>query len=84
MNKPMIITTAVAAVSVTAIALSMNAYYKDLKDLYNRFPNLDRKIIRKAYNKFMLDAIMQKTDVAYLDHRQMDLMFLTYITKVTI
>ena len=81
MNKLMIITTTATAVSVTAYALTMNSAYKDL---YRRFPNFDHKIIRKAYNKFLMDAFKQNVTVADKTDRQMDLIFLTYITKVTL
>ena len=82
MNKPAIITAALTVTAAAvAVALPMNVCYNQL---YVRFPNFDRKIIRKAYNKMMLDAIMQKVHCANLDDWQMDVMFLTYVTKVIV
>lgn len=79
MNKPLIITAAVLATAVAASsALSMNVFYQDL---YTHYPLLDRKIVRKAYNRLMADALMQKIDVAGKTDAQMHEIFVNYYLK---
>jgi len=50
--------TAVSAGSVVAgLGLTLHILYRDL---YKEFPNLDRKIIRKAYNKSLVNGVRGK------------------------
>ena len=52
--------TAVVTASIFVIAQTKLRYNKML---YERFPEFDHKVIRKAYKKLMLEAVSGKVDV---------------------
>lgn len=70
----------VGGVTVVA-AKTMNHYHQDI---YNRFPELDRKIGRKAFRRFLWHSFTQQTgDLQDLTDEQMDVLFLEEVRKLT-
>ncbi len=80
MNK-LIIAGTIAAIG----AFCTVAYYKTLSnDLADRFPEIDPTIRRKAYAKFMSNALNQRYgDMDDFDDETMDQLFLEQVRIVT-
>lgn len=69
-------------ISVAGMAVSSLALNKLHKEIYERFPNTDRKVLRKAFNKFFLDALTGRTEVpGHATDEEMDAIFLKYVRK---
>lgn len=82
MNKTTTLTA--ATVLVGAAAISFARYRSLINDLTGRFPDLDRKVIRKAYSEFLKNA----KDNAYgpmadFTDEKMDRIFLDIVQKQT-
>lgn len=76
--------TAIAILIVGAISASVAAQlHKYHQDLYARFPAIDRKIVRKAYRRFLLKAYSGRTgDLQDLTDEQMDVLFLAEVQNL--
>ena len=70
-------------VAGTAIAAVMTTRSYN-NDLYNRFPEYDRKIVRKAYRRLMLKSLSGKLDQAMLTSDDgMDMLFIAEVENLT-
>lgn len=69
-------TAAVVGLAVVVVTRKWQSLYRDLE---GRFPNTDKKLLRKAFNKFMLNSVAGKYNDRDLDNytdEQMDELFL--------
>lgn len=74
------IASVVVVGAIAAIAVQFHSYHQDL---YGRFPELDRKIVRKAYRRMMLVALSgQLTDEQTANDDTMDRVFLDEVQKL--
>ena len=76
-------TAIIASTAVVGfVGLATTAYQSTMKDLYKRFPDLDHKVIRKAYRTFIMNsAAQQYGDMNDFDYNQMDKIFLDIVQK---
>lgn len=81
MNKP-VIAGIVVGVGVTVAAIAHWERY--ITDIQGRFPNLDRKVIRKAYRTFMKNATQGKYGpMENFSNEKMDQIFLDIVREQT-
>lgn len=81
-NQKMIAATAIAigALSVFSV-IQLNTYVKQLQE---RFPEIDKKIVRKAYRNMLIAAFAQEYgDLDGLDVQLMEKLFLDEVQKLT-
>ena len=82
MNK----TALIASVALVAgvVAIPVIRYNSLINQVADRFPMIDRKIIRKAYSTFMKNAADKKYgDMANFTDQKMDELFLEIVQKLT-
>lgn len=72
MKKTALIATFLVGCGVLGVAKTWMSYIKMLEE---RFPEIDPKVIRKAYRKFMMLAVTQKIAVSDLNDEEMDKIF---------
>lgn len=71
--------------AVFAVASVVGWWTSLQKDLYGRFPNHDRKVIRKAYRSFLKNsAAGLYGDIDPLTDEEMDALFMLEIVRVDI
>lgn len=71
-KKAVLIGTFLVGCGALGFAKTWMGYIKMLEE---RFPEIDPKVIRKAYRKFMMLAITQKIAVSDLNDEEMDKIF---------
>lgn len=76
--------TVAATGSVIIILGVVIGYRKLLQDMYGRFPELDKKLVRKTYNHMNLQSLAGRLDVENLDDTEMDALFRRLYTGVKI
>jgi len=80
--KKTAITATVILAGVTLIAV--NRWQTYINDLSNRFPNLDRKVIRKAYKQFLKNAADDKYGpMSDFSDEKMDALFMEIVREQT-
>lgn len=76
-NTQKIAASVVIVVAVTATAVKVHEYNTDL---YGRFPELDRKVVRKAFRKMMAKSLRgELTDAQTANDDTMDATFLRIV-----
>lgn len=85
MNKNQKTIAAASAVVVTLAAVTTAAgFHAAHKDLYERFPEIDHKIVRKAYRRIMWNSLNQQySDEMLADTNRMDALFLQTVQDLT-
>lgn len=78
-NRKFAATSIVTAFAVIGAALPIRRIHKDL---YVRFPDVDRKIIRQAYRHFLVRIAKGQIDVDGLDYDAMDKLLLEEVTEM--
>lgn len=80
MNKNALIASAALVAGVAIVVVTkLNSYHKDL---YARFPDLDRKVVRKAYRQFMKNATNDVYgDMSNFSEELMDSHFLAIVQE---
>ena len=82
MNNPAKIATSVAVVSLGAV--SVVQWRSLIADMLERFPDIDPKIVKKAYRAFLMKALTgQLEDLSNLNDSMMDKLFLAEVTRLT-
>ena len=80
MKKTMTILVSLLFVATTASYVRFTLWHHQL---YERFPELDHKIIRKAYRNMWVNALLQKhTEEALDDDEEADEVFLNECNKL--
>ena len=80
MKKTLTILVSLLFVATTASYGLLTVYHHQL---YERFPELDRKIIRKAYRNMWVNALLQKYPEEVMDDdEKMDEVFLNEYNKL--
>ena len=80
MKKTMTILVSLLFVATTASYVRFTVWHHQL---YERFPELDRKIIRKAYRNMWVNALLQKyTEEVLDDDENADEVFLNEYNKL--
>lgn len=80
MKKTMTILVSLLFVATTASYVRFTVWHHQL---YERFPELDRKIIRKAYRNMWVNALLQKYQEEVMDDdEKMDEVFLNEYNKL--
>ena len=80
MKKTMTILVSLLFVATTASYGLLTVWHHQL---YERFPELDRKIIRKAYRNMWVNALLQKYQEEVMDDdEKMDEVFLNEYNKL--
>ena len=80
MKKTLTILVSLLFVATTASYGLLNLYYHQL---YERFPGLDRKTIRKTYRNMLVNGILQKYPEEVMDDdEKMDEVFLNEYNKL--
>lgn len=76
MNNPAKIAIASVAVVATVAAVAKTSHDYN-QDLYERFPDVDRKIVRRAYRRMMTKAFtgQYETDMQHWNDEVMDTLF---------
>lgn len=86
MNKNQkILASAVLVVGLTVV-VAVTKWQSWIQDIEGRFPEIDRKILRKAYRKFMTNSALGKyndLDLDVYDDEQMDVLFMREVNKLT-
>ena len=80
MKKTLTILVSLLFVATTASYGLLTVYHHQL---YERFPEFDRKIIRKAYRNMWVNALLQKYPEEVMDDdAKMDVVFLNEYNKL--
>ena len=80
MKKTMTILVSLLFVATTTSYVRLTVWHHQL---YERFPELDRKIIRKAYRNMWVNALLQKYPEEVMDDdEKMDEVFLNEYNKL--
>lgn len=80
MKKALTILVSLLFVATTASYGLLSVYHHQL---YERFPEFDRKIVRKAYRNMLMNAILQKYPEEMMDDdAQMDVVFANEYYKI--
>lgn len=80
-----IIKTALAVGVVAGVAKVVHYANSLNQDIYSRFPHLDRKVLRKAYSRYLANAIRGEYSHLDLDNytdEQMDELFLNVYYEI--
>lgn len=84
MTKTKIILSAVV-VGVTILAARIAVFEVPVVSLIERFPQIDRKIVRKAYREVLTDAFTGKYNGINTDNdAEWDKLFLAKVKKLTL
>lgn len=78
-NRKFAAASIVTAIAVLGAGLTLRSYHKDL---YGRFPDIDRKVVRQAYRKFVARAAKGQIDTDGLTDAEMDRLFLQEIAEI--
>lgn len=69
-----------AAVTFAALAVKSRQSYNN--DLYDRYPDLHRKMVRRAFNMVMYKAMTGKYDMSHWSDAKMDEFFMIEYNKI--
>lgn len=76
-------TTASVLVVGTAVVVAASTVRSYNQDIYNRFPQVDRKVARKAYRKMLWKAFNgELTDAQTSTDEIMDVVFLDLVRQI--
>ncbi len=82
MNKNQMLVASALVVSGVTTAAYLNGMRVLHADLYQRFPDLDHKVIRRAYKQFLKNAADQKYgDMDSFTDYKMDQLFLDIVRE---
>jgi hypothetical protein len=83
-NKNQILVASALVVAGVTTAAYLNGMRVLHQDLYKRFPDLDHKVIRKAYKQFLKNAANQTYgDMDDFSDDKMDQLFLDIVREMT-
>lgn len=73
----------VSAISAGTVVGGLAVYLHLLhKDLYKEFPEIDRKILREAFNKTLVKAMKGDYDVNQLSDSEVETLFLHQVANI--